>query len=497
MKLSDLLERKSIVIQCHDNPDADALASGFGLYEYYQRNGIDVKLIYSGDYHIRKSNLLIMIKELNIPIEYVESLPVHELLITVDCQYGESNVKKFPANQIAVIDHHEQNQIKYVLQEIRSNYGSCSTLVYAMLKEEGFLLEEHKALSTALYYGLYMDTNGFSEVKHPMDRDLMEDLEVDMPLIEKMINSNFSLSELEIAGMALIRYNYDPASRFAIVRSNPCDPNILGLISDFILQVDDIDMCIVYMENDFGYKLSIRSCKRDAHANDIANYITNHLGGGGGHKKKAGGLIKKSKFKRRYLDRNIDEYLLSSMKEYVNSYDLIDSKNEVVSISDMKPYRKLKIPIGYVKTDELSKQQIKLTIRTLEGDVNVMTGEETYIIIGIQGEIYPVSKAGFDQSYVEVREPYILRTDYTPSSKNLITGETYDLSKYARSCTPIENKVLYAKKLTKTTKVFSKWNDNDYMIGYEGDYLAMYPENHSDCYIIPAEIMNLTYEEVL
>ena len=33
-----------------------------------------------------------MIKELNIPVEYVTSMENTELLITVDCQYGEGNV---------------------------------------------------------------------------------------------------------------------------------------------------------------------------------------------------------------------------------------------------------------------------------------------------------------------------------------------------------------------------------------------------------------------
>ena len=34
MKLNDLLKFNDIVIQCHDNPDADALASGYALYWY-------------------------------------------------------------------------------------------------------------------------------------------------------------------------------------------------------------------------------------------------------------------------------------------------------------------------------------------------------------------------------------------------------------------------------------------------------------------------------
>ena len=40
MRLRDLLKYETIVIQCHDNPDADAVASGFGLYTYFKKKAI-------------------------------------------------------------------------------------------------------------------------------------------------------------------------------------------------------------------------------------------------------------------------------------------------------------------------------------------------------------------------------------------------------------------------------------------------------------------------
>ena len=46
MKLSDLLKFDSIVIQCHDNPDADAIGSGFALYSYFRDKGKNVRFIY-------------------------------------------------------------------------------------------------------------------------------------------------------------------------------------------------------------------------------------------------------------------------------------------------------------------------------------------------------------------------------------------------------------------------------------------------------------------
>ena len=39
MRLSDLLKYDRIVIQCHNNPDPDALASGFAVWKYLTRNG--------------------------------------------------------------------------------------------------------------------------------------------------------------------------------------------------------------------------------------------------------------------------------------------------------------------------------------------------------------------------------------------------------------------------------------------------------------------------
>lgn len=48
MRLQELERFEEIVIQCHDNPDADALASGFGLYRYFSQKGKRVRFVYSG-----------------------------------------------------------------------------------------------------------------------------------------------------------------------------------------------------------------------------------------------------------------------------------------------------------------------------------------------------------------------------------------------------------------------------------------------------------------
>ena len=174
MKLSSLAKYKNIVIQCHDVPDADAIASGFALQSYLRSLGTEASLVYGGHAEITKPNLTIMIEMLKIKIERIERLPADtDLLITVDCQRGAGNVQNFdlPDNAVTVVlDHHrpEITESEYIY--ILPNLASCSTLVWDLLNKENYHMDVR--VTTALYYGLFTDTNGMAELRHPLDRDL-------------------------------------------------------------------------------------------------------------------------------------------------------------------------------------------------------------------------------------------------------------------------------------------------------------------------------------
>ena len=73
MLLSELLKYDNIVIQCHNNPDADALASGMALSYYLELNDKNYKFIYGGKFKVQKSNLVLMMEELGIEAKYLES----------------------------------------------------------------------------------------------------------------------------------------------------------------------------------------------------------------------------------------------------------------------------------------------------------------------------------------------------------------------------------------------------------------------------------------
>jgi len=318
MKLQDLEKFNPITIQCHDNPDADALASGFGLYTYFKEKDKDVRLIYAGRNRIQKTNLRLMVENLKIPIEYADNadIPVKGLLVTVDCQYGAGNVTRLTARQVAVVDHHQLEISNGSLCEIRPDVGSCSTVVWHMLTEEGFSFENKVDVGTALYYGLYSDTNQFSEIYHPLDMQLRDCVPFDKDLISLFRNSNLSLEEMEIAGVAMIQHAYNEQYRYDIVKTRPCDPNILGFISDFVMQVDGVDSCVVYNYQEDGIKFSVRSCLKEVYANELASYLGGNIGSGGGHSEKAGGFLLKSKYDTRMSTFCPEKYFCERLNAY-------------------------------------------------------------------------------------------------------------------------------------------------------------------------------------
>lgn len=291
LQLREFLKYDDIVIQCHDNPDADALASGYGVYRYLLKNGKTPRFIYGGKNILHKSNLVLMQKELDIPIEHVDRIDTPQLLVMVDCQYNEGNATRFDAEKIAVIDHHKMCTKLPDMKRIQTEVGSCSSMLWEMLKDEEYDVDSDIKLSTALYYGLYTDTGAFAEVSNPIDKELRDKAVVDNAILAKFRNANMSLEELEIAGMAMIGRDYIEKYRLCIVKTGPCDPNVLGIISDFVLEVDVVDVCVAFSILESGVKLSFRSCVDDISVSEMSKDVCRDIGSAGGRTHKAGGFI--------------------------------------------------------------------------------------------------------------------------------------------------------------------------------------------------------------
>lgn len=303
--LRQLLSYKKICIQCHDNPDADAIASAFGVYRYLTAHGVEASIVYGGPGAIKKTNTKLLVKECAIPIEYVRAISGFDLLLLVDCQYGQGNVELFPAEEVAIIDHHPRAVEPCDRYLIESEYQSCSTLVYELLLEEGYPVKEDQSLTVALLYGVYTDTSCFADLFHSADMAMRTALFAEQPLFERLTKANMSVSELLVASDAMYGHYFDFERRFAIVEALTCEQTVLGIIGDFMIQVDVVHLSFACTEAGAGYQISLRSCHERLPANKIAAYVCDGIGSGGGHEKKAGGRIVKEKMLEKYGEKSI------------------------------------------------------------------------------------------------------------------------------------------------------------------------------------------------
>jgi phosphoglycolate phosphatase len=91
---------------------------------------------------------------------------------------------------------------------------------------------------------------------------------------------------------------------------------------------------------------------------------------GGGAYKKSSGFLK-----------NTEVYLANRLKEYTTAFDKIYAGETEVDFASMKRYRKLPIEVGFARTTDLFQDGAKITVRTLEGDIDLVAKENIYVMI--------------------------------------------------------------------------------------------------------------------
>jgi phosphoglycolate phosphatase len=495
MDIKQMAAYGNIVIQCHDIPDADALGSGFALQQRLRSLGANASLVYGGRAAISKPNLVMMLEILEIDISYVQAIPPEtKLLITVDCQRGAGNVQNFDlpdSAEFAVLDHHRAEIPEGDNILIRPALASCATLVWDLITGDGFSAAGDYRVCNALCYGLFTDTNGFSELRHPLDRDLA-DMPYDVAFIRKLSNSTVTLEELAVIGDTLT--NNEIIDNIGLFRSAPCDPNLLGFASDIAKQVVGIDGGVVYCEQPQGLKLSIRSSAREIMADELAAFLCRDVGSGGGAVDKAGGFLGFKQIAELGGGLSAKDYLRRRIGDYTSNYEHIYAGKHAIDFGRMRLFRKCMRPVGFAKSCDIFADKTKITIRTLEGDVDTAAGDEVYLMIGILGEVYPILRDKFEKSYIVTDDPYAEPLEYAPTVINRATGERQSVLHFAKACLPCGEKLVRADELKGDTKVFSYWDTEKYFHGSRGDFLVANEGDYGDCYIVRRDIFLDSYE---
>jgi phosphoglycolate phosphatase len=117
-------------------------------------------------------------------------------------------------------------------------------------------------------------------------------------------------------------------------------------------------------------------------------------------------------------------------------------------------------------------------------------------MIGLEGEIYPITKEKLESSYKAVDEPYEREFEYEPCITDVYSGEKKNVLAYAKSVVSTGTTHIYAKPLKGYVKLFTAWDEEKYYSGVPGDYIAVREDDPHDIYVINGRLFDQLYKEI-
>ena len=290
-----LRSSSKLYLQVHNFPDHDAVASAFAFQQFLKQFQIESSIVYVGS--IQRISLEKMIQSLSI--ELTESSDAHigatDEIVVIDACPGHQNVAELGGRVVGVIDHHLTKPPDGLeLIDIRSDYGACSSVVFSYYMEMNVRVSPETA--AAILMGIYTDTAYLTRGVSPFDIEVFSKnfFVADNRLVRGLIRNYLQLNDLTDFHYMLdhLEIRGDTAKCYF---ENGCSKNLMGILGDFLLALDEINLVWLIAKTDNGWDLSIRSEKDDRNATEMMMRLVNGWGSGGGHAEMSGGFVSASK----------------------------------------------------------------------------------------------------------------------------------------------------------------------------------------------------------
>lgn len=263
------------------------------------------------------------------------------------------------------------------------------------------------------------------------------------------------------------------------------------------------DEIAIYIENtNDKYIIECESNNKRTRAIELLDYIVEDTGIVKGNEKNANSKVEKLLLNYQ-IDRlecgSVEGYISEKLKDYYQRVDVVDTSIMNIDISKMSCYIKKQIPWAFVKTTDVALEGTKILVKSLENTTGTIieASEDRFIMIGVKGEVYDITREKFEKSYDVSKEKLDIferMMDFIPTVELLNNSECVSIDEIAHICYPKKSKAIYARKLAVRTKVFGSGNGDDYFLGHQGDYLAVKVDDIKDAYVIKNSIFNDTYE---
>ncbi|MCX7655285.1 MAG: DHHA1 domain-containing protein [Treponemataceae bacterium] len=284
-----------LIIQPHDFPDHDAVASAFGLQRLLDVHGYTSQILHRGE--LRSHSLLSMIQAFHIPLTQIqikekqEGVPVNALCLIVDGSPNNANARPLTKNLLGVIDHHPNpGLLSCPFQDIRTSYGACSSIIADYWDETGIVPDRDTA--TTLLLGIQIDTDFLSRRVSPADLNAHHRLffRADWQFATRLARSSLSIQNLPTFSRAIQKAQIQRGLFFTVL-SEDCSQELISIMADFFLRFKEVRLTVIAETGGESCHISVRSRSPEISAAAFIKRALAGIGEGGGHDHMAGGTI--------------------------------------------------------------------------------------------------------------------------------------------------------------------------------------------------------------
>lgn len=316
-KLTELFAgRAYLLIVIQDNPDPDSIASAVALRKLANNlANLQCSICCGGTVGRGENRALVKYLGLNLrncgELDYGK----FDLVATVDTQPGTGN-NSLPQALLPniVIDHHPIRRLTRAvpLTDIRSGYGSTSTIFVEYLIEAGITPET--PLATALLYGIRSDTQDLGREAARADIEAIEFL---YPFANKRMLSVIQRGKVPRVYFQMLAdalRNARVQGPAIITELGEIDnPDMIAEVADLLLREDETSWTMCTGLWNEKLLISIRTSEENNVAERVMKRMVFRKGTGGGHLTYAGGqipLTNHTKAQRQEVERHIVEKFL-------------------------------------------------------------------------------------------------------------------------------------------------------------------------------------------
>jgi nanoRNase/pAp phosphatase (c-di-AMP/oligoRNAs hydrolase) len=291
--LKILSEYQQVLVLAHDNPDPDAIASGWAIVTMIREKTMLPARFVAGGAIFRAENRR-MVELLEPPLELTDQIEVlpGTAVVLVDASPSAVNHLLGESGQLtAVIDHHQPEgrrpRLRYC--DIRSKVVASATIVTQYLREQN--IDPWPALATALTYAIRSDATGQPDFS-PADHRAMSwlGLRADHQKLAEIESAPLSPDYYQDMLLAMENtFVYDDVALCFLPKAG--GPEIISEVADLLGRHRDLTRVMVGGVVSGDLLVSVRAKPGTGDASKLVIESLKGLGRGGGHQRRAGGKV--------------------------------------------------------------------------------------------------------------------------------------------------------------------------------------------------------------